>query len=101
MLREPQMTVCQKDSAEPPLFQSGDLVLVQNVKQRKGENLKLQPKYVGLYNVISAFDHYTHSLKRLGQRTVQNECRLKLYKPCAKKILAKRRVSGPYRLQEA
>ena len=41
ILREQQMVVRQEDSEEPPLFQSGDLVLLQNVRQKKGENLKL------------------------------------------------------------
>ena len=86
MLREQQMAVRQEDSEEPPLFQTGDLVLLQNVRRKKGENPKLQPKFVGPYEVISVFDNHTYSLERLGQRTVQNECRLKLYRPCAEKI---------------
>ena len=85
MLREQQMAVSQEDSEEPPLFQTGDLVLLQNVRQKKGENPKLQPKFVGPYKVISVFDNHTYSLERLGRRTVQNECRLKLYRPCAEK----------------
>ena len=35
--------------------------------------------------MISAFDNHTYLLKRLGKRTVHNECRLKLYRPCAEK----------------
>ena len=41
MLREQQMAVHQEDSKGPPLFQSGDLVLLQNVRWKKGENSKL------------------------------------------------------------
>ena len=48
MLKEQKMAVRQKDCEEPPLFQTGDLVLLQNVRQKKGENPKLQPKFVGI-----------------------------------------------------
>ena len=41
MLRHQQMDIRQEDSEELPLFQSGDLVLMQNVRHRKGENPKL------------------------------------------------------------
>ena len=85
MLREQQMVVRQKDGEEPPLFQPGDLVLLQNVRRKKGENPKLQPKFAGPYEVIAAFDNHTYSLERLGQRTLQNEYRLKLYRPCEEK----------------
>ena len=47
LLLEQQMAVRQKDSEEPPLSQSGDLVLLPNVRRRKGENPKLQPKFFG------------------------------------------------------
>ena len=51
MLKEQQITVQQKDSKEPALLQSGDLVLLQNVRRTKGENPKIQLKFVGLFNV--------------------------------------------------
>ena len=60
MLREQQMAVRQEDSEEPSLFQTGDLVLLQNVRRKKGENPKLQPKFVGPYEVISVFDNHTY-----------------------------------------
>ena len=85
LLRQQQMDVRQEDSEEPPLFQSGDLVLMQNVRRRKGEAPKLQPKFVGPYEVVEAYRNHTYLLERLGQATVQNECRLKLYRPCIEK----------------
>ena len=51
MLRKEQITVQQEDSKEPLLLQSGDLVLLQNVKRTKGENPKIQLMFVGLLNV--------------------------------------------------
>ena len=85
LLREQQMTVRQDDGEEPPLFQTGDLVLVQNTRRRKGENPKLQPKFVGPYEVVAAFGNHTYQLERLGQTTTQNECRLKLYQACTER----------------
>ena len=85
MLRHQQIDIRQEDSEEPPLFQSGDLVLMQNIRRWKGEAPKLQPKFVGPYEVVEAFKNHTYLLERLGQTTVQNECRLKLYRPCTEK----------------
>ena len=70
MLREQQMAVRQEVGEEPSLFQSGNLVLLQNFRQKTGENPKLQPKFVGPYEVISAFDNHTYLLECLGQCTV-------------------------------
>ena len=70
-----------KNPFPPPLlFQSGDLVLVQNTRRRKGENPKLQPKFVGSYKVLAVFGNHTYQLEELSQ--TQNECRLKLYQAC-------------------
>ena len=41
------MTIRQKHSEEPSLFQVGDLVLVQNTRRRKGENPKRSPSLWG------------------------------------------------------
>ena len=86
MLRHQQMDIRQEDSEEPPLCQSGDLVLMQNVRRREGEAPKLQPKFVGPYEVVEAFQNHTYLLERLGQTTVQNERRLKLYRPCTERV---------------
>ena len=52
---------------------------------RNGEALKLQPKFVGPHEVVEAYRNHTYLLEHLGQATVQNECRLKLYRPCIEK----------------
>ena len=92
LLRNQQMAVRQGDSVDvrqktnsedpPLLFQFGNLVLMQNVRQKKGETLKLQPKFAGAYKVLKTFSNHTYLLNRLGQSTIQNKCRLELYKPC-------------------
>ena len=82
LLRQQQRDVRQEDSEEPTLSQSGNLVLMQNVRSGKGEKPKLQPKFVEPYEVVEAYINHTYLLERLGQTTVQNECRLKLYRPC-------------------
>ena len=90
LIRKQQLTVRQDDGEEPSLFQTGDLVLVQNTRRRKNENPKLQPKFVGPYEVVAAFGNHTCQLKSSGQTTTQNECRLKLYQACTE-----RRVQAP------
>ena len=55
-------------------------MLVQNTRRKKGQNPKLQLKFVGLYEMVAAFGNHTYQLERLGQSTVQNECRLTLYR---------------------
>ena len=67
LLLEQQVAVRQKDIEEPPLFQSGDLVLLQNVQRRKEENPKLQPKFLGPYEVVTASNNHTYLLERIGQ----------------------------------
>ena len=37
--------------------------------------------------MVAAFEHHTYQLERLGQSTIQNECRLKLYQACAGKMV--------------
>ena len=58
---------------------------MQNTRRRNRENPKLQPKFVGPYEVVAAFGNHTYQLARLGQTTTQNECRLKLYQACAER----------------
>ena len=52
---------------------------------KEGRESQASTKFVGPYEVVAAFDNHTYLLERLGQRTVQNECRLKLYRPCEEK----------------
>ena len=65
VLSEQQMKIREKDSEEPPLFSEGDLVWLVN-KRRRGENPKLQPKYVRPYTLLQSFANYTYKLERQG-----------------------------------
>ena len=82
ILRERQMKVRVEDEEEPPLFEVGDLVLLVNKRRRRGENPKLQPKYVGPYTVTKRHSNNTYQVERQGQVSVQNEERLKPYIAC-------------------
>ena len=81
-LRDLQWEVQQEDAEEPTLFKEGDLVLLENKRRRKGENPKLQAKFVGPYTIIKAFANHTYEIEKQGQRSVQSERRLKIYIPC-------------------
>ena len=81
-LRQHQLRVRQDDQEEPLLFAAGDLVWLQNRRRRKGENPKLQQKFVGPYEVIEAYGNHTYKIDKQGQSSVQSETRLKLYRPC-------------------
>ena len=82
ILRKQQMKIREEDSEEPPLFSEGDLAWLGNKRRRKGENPKLQPKYVGPYAILQSFANHTYKLERQGQASIQNECMLKPYFPC-------------------
>ena len=79
MIREKQKEIRQQDSEEPLLFKPGDFVWLENRRRRKGVNPKLQPKFVGPYEVLQAFDNHTYKIGRQGQESVQSEMRLKKY----------------------
>ncbi|XP_067928204.1 uncharacterized protein [Watersipora subatra] len=53
-LRQSQMEVRQKDRKEPLLYAPGDWVWLTNKCRRRGENPKLQAKFVGPYRVLKA-----------------------------------------------
>ena len=72
----------QEDDDEPPLYAVGDLVWLENKKRRKGENPKLQLKFVAPYEVLAAWGSHTYQLQKQGQRSVQHESRLKPYRAC-------------------
>jgi transposase InsO family protein len=82
IIREKQIETRQKDQEEPLAFKSGDLVLMINKRRRKGENPKLQAKFVGPFTILEAYKNHTYRIHRQGQESVQNENRLKLYIPC-------------------
>ncbi|XP_067928171.1 uncharacterized protein [Watersipora subatra] len=80
LLREQQLNIRQTDSDEPPLYTVGDLVLLENKRRRKGEHPKLRAKFVGPYRVVNSFPNHTYEIEARGQTSIQNECRLKLYR---------------------
>ena len=69
----------QQDSQEPLLFRPGDFVWLENKRRRREVNPKLQPKFVGPYEVLQAFDNHTYKIGRQGQESNQSEMRLKKY----------------------
>ena len=81
MMREKQKTMRQQDSEEPLLFKPGDQVWLENKRRRKGTNPKLQPRFVGPYEVLQAMENHTYRISRQGQESVQSEQRLKRYHP--------------------
>ena len=86
LLREQQVQIRQEDDEEPPLFVVGDLVWLENRRRRKGENPKLQPKFVGPYEVLAAWGNHTYKVERQGQESVQHESRLKPYRACTEPL---------------
>ena len=86
LLRETQREIRTSDDEEPPLFGVGDLVWLENKRRRKGENPKLQPKFVGPFEVLETRANHTYVIERQGQQSVQNERRLKLYRPCEEQM---------------
>jgi len=57
----------------------GDWVWMVNYRRRRGQAVKLQPKFVGPYAVVEVMPNHTYRLERSGQISVQNEVRLKPY----------------------
>lgn len=80
LLRQKQWTVWTEDKDEPLLV--NDLVWLKNTRRRKGENPKLQAKYVGPYAMQICYANHTYKICRYGQTSIQNERRLNLYHPC-------------------
>ena len=86
VLREQQRAVRQEDQEEPLLFSPGDMVWLENKRRRRGENPKLQAKFQGPYTVVRSWANHTYEIERQGQVSIQNECRLKAYRPCPEEI---------------
>ena len=82
MLRTEQQEIRTEDNEEPPLFAVGDMVWLENRRKKRGDSAKLQSKFVGPYEVLAVFANHTYQIDRLGQQSIQSECRLKLYAPC-------------------
>ena len=85
-LREQQRAVRQEDQEEPLLFSPGNMVWLKNRRRRKGENPKLQAKFQGPYTVLKSWPNHTYQIERYGQTSIQNECRLKAYRPCPEEV---------------
>ena len=86
LLQDQQVKVRQEDDEEPPLFAVGDLVWMENKRRRKGENPKLQPKFVGPYEVLEVLSGHTYRVKRQHQQSVQHESHLKPYRACEEPV---------------
>ena len=86
LLRATQEDVRTEDTSEPPLFMRGDLVWMVNKRRRKGENPKLQRKFVGPFRVEQGYPNHTYLISRQGQTSVQNESRLKMHRACHEAI---------------
>ena len=59
------------------MFKPGDFCLVDSRKTRKGVSPKLEPNWVGPFEVLTAYPNKTYRLK--DYEDVVNESRLKLY----------------------
>ena len=60
LVKEQQMAVRQEEDEELPLFQNCNLVLVRNTRREKGENPKLQQRFVEPYEVVAAFGNHNY-----------------------------------------
>ena len=74
LLRQQQIEVHQEDAEEPPLFEVGDLVLLENRRRRLGDNPESQSKFVGRYEVSHSYKNHTYEIEKQGHTSKQNEC---------------------------
>lgn len=77
-----QNTTRWPDQEDPPLFTVGNMVWLENKWRKKGNNPKLQPKFVGSYQVQEVYPNHTYRIERRGQTFIQNECYIKPYHSC-------------------
>ena len=80
-LREKQWKVREEDGEEPPLYQVGDWVWMVSYRRKRGQSAKLQPKFIGPYQVTECYENHSYKIERSGQVSIQNEKRLKPYHP--------------------
>ncbi|XP_067949442.1 uncharacterized protein [Watersipora subatra] len=85
-LRRIQMEVQQKDREESPLYTPGDWVWLTNKRWRRGENPKLQTKFVRLFQVLKAWGNHTYLVERQGQFSIQSEGRLTPHHACPERL---------------
>ncbi|XP_067943126.1 uncharacterized protein [Watersipora subatra] len=82
-LSEAQMETRQADQEEPPLFTPGGWVWLVNRWRRRGPNAKLKAKFMGPYQVITAWPNHTYVVERQSQTSTQHKFRLKPYYACS------------------
>ncbi|XP_067928948.1 uncharacterized protein [Watersipora subatra] len=73
-LQQSQMEVRQEDRKESSLYAQGDWVWLTNKRRRRGENPKLQAKFVGPYQVLKAWGNHTYLVERQGQSSIKYLC---------------------------
>ena len=78
VLRARQKEIQTKDNPELLLFKVGDQVWLDNRRRRRGKNPKLQPKYVGPFEVTACRNNHMYHIGQGQQRSWQNERRLEL-----------------------
>ena len=66
LLQDQQVKIRQEDDEEPPLFATGDRVWLENKRRRKGENVKLQAKFVGPYEVLEVLGSHTYRIEDMA-----------------------------------
>ena len=80
--RKRQKELRTADSEEPSQFVVGDQVLMKSKRVKKGESGKLSSTFVGPFEVIKvSSETRTYVIEAKGQRSCQNETRLKLFRP--------------------
>ena len=81
-LRGQQFAIRQEEGDEPCLYMKGDLVWLKSHMKKKGENPKLAPKYVGIYEIVEVLPYHTYRVRKDGKESVQHEGRIKLHVEC-------------------
>lgn len=81
LLQKQQNETVGGDRGEPLRFMKNDLVLLENRRRRKGESSRLHPPFMEPFIVKEAYNNHTYKIDKQGQTSVQNEGRLKLFRP--------------------
>ncbi|XP_067947193.1 uncharacterized protein [Watersipora subatra] len=99
-LRQSQMEVRLEDKEEPPLYAPGNWVWLTNKRRRRGENRKLQAKFMGPYQVLKDWGNHTYLIERQGQSSIQSERMLKPYHACPERLGQAPATLEPRRVQK-
>lgn len=81
VLWKKQLDIWTDDREEPPFYKVSDSVIMVSKQRKKGQSKKLQPKYVGPYIMMEVWPTHTYRVQSGNQTSVENEVRLKLYRP--------------------